>query len=379
LKQQLNQTFKECDASKYEIDKFERQLATIEGDIMMFERRLIHQDAEHTHWKQFIAHLQRLILQGKNEIHGEIIAHASYDQACKQLRINTNKLREQYQQKLNDLQQTSAILGVNAGVDRTHLFKSELSSAIRKVRQDFERLNEAQSQELYTKFALNYENIVRNDPNLGYLLLNDDEQQYVRHDEERVRAEIQRFRMDSKLIKQKNTEIKAKLREYQIDLDASFDEEVRIEQLQKNEINQLNLRHEKIRQDYDDVISKQSSLEKEIDIYRHMLEGTMKSVAATINHEYDTSNSNVKQVETRDHTELSNRARRSSSVDRSLSTLPLVRKNTMSSSLSMTNDQDQYQSLTDSVNKFVSRCRMTPVYSLNNKNNDDVNRFHHDQ
>ena len=51
-------------------------------------------------------------------------------------------------------------------------------------------------------------------------------------------------------------------------------------------LNQLKLKQERIAKDYEDVITKQSSLEKEIETYRNLLEGTMKPVVDTITDEY---------------------------------------------------------------------------------------------
>ncbi len=70
-------------------------------------------------------------------------------QSSTTLRFDINKLREQQQQKLKDLKQTVVILGPSSTNDRAHMFKSELSSAIRKIRQDFERQNDLQRTELY--------------------------------------------------------------------------------------------------------------------------------------------------------------------------------------------------------------------------------------
>ncbi len=82
LKQRLNQTFKDCDSSKYETERVERQLSSVDGDILMYNRRLVHQDAEHTQWKQLMTHIQRLLLQAKNEIQNETITRTSCDKAA---------------------------------------------------------------------------------------------------------------------------------------------------------------------------------------------------------------------------------------------------------------------------------------------------------
>ena len=284
----------------------------------MYQRRLTHQDQEHGQWKQFISHLQRLLIQGRNEIHNEILTRTSSEQACKQLRLDMSKIRDQYQQKLGEMRQTSLMSVAGTGNDRAHIFKSDLTNAIRKVRQDFDRENEIQRQQLYGEFTRMYEDIARQYPELGHLFLNEREQERVRQEEDRVRMDLQRVKTDFNVLKQKNAELKLRIREYQINMEMSNEENSRIEQLQENEINQLKVRHEKISQDHDEVMSKQLSLEKEIETYRNLLEGTMKSVVDTISEDYRpaTPSATLKPICTTP-TSTNIRPLRSSSVDRS--------------------------------------------------------------
>ncbi len=318
LKQRLNQTFKECDSSKYETEKIERQLSSIEGDILMYKRRLAHQDDETTQWKQLITYIQRLLLQAKNETHNEISARTSSEQTTKQLRLDINKLREQQQQKLKDLKQTTLLFGPSSTNDRAHMFKSELSSAIRKIRQDFERENDLQRNELYGQFTQAYEDIVKQYPDLGHLFSNEREQERIKQEEDRIRTDIQRIKTDSNLLKQKNAELKLRTRELQINLEMSLDENTRYEQSQQNEINQLKLKQERISKDYEDVITKQTSLEKEIETYRNLLEGTTNTVIDKITNDYHSEITNETKLNQQQN-DLSHRLARSASVDRSSS------------------------------------------------------------
>ena len=328
MRQRLNQTYKECDSSKYETEKVERQLSSIEGDILMYKRRLAHQDDEQTQWKQLTTHIQRLLLQAKNETHNETVVRTSSEQTSKQLRLDITKLREQQQQKLKDLKHTALVFGPNATNDRAHMFKSELSSAIRKIRQDFERQNDLQRNELYTQFTQTYDDIARQYPEIGHLFLNEREQERIKQEEDRVRTDIQRIKTDSNVLKQKNADLKLRTRELEINLEMSLEENTRFEQLQENEINQLKLKQERISKDYEDVISKQTSLEKEIETYRNLLEGTMKPVVDTITEDYNTATANQAKQQQQQNG-LANRSARSASVDRSSSSsyLPSTRLN----------------------------------------------------
>lgn len=286
---------------------------------MMFKRRLAHQDDEQAQWKQLSTHMQRLLLQAKNETHNETLTRGSCEQASKQLRVDIGKLREQHQQKLKDLKQTTFLLGPNGTNDRAHMFKSELSSAIRKIRQDFERENDQQRNELYTQFTQAYESIARDYPDIGHLFLNEREQERIKQEEDRVRVEIQRIKTDTNQLKQKNAEFKLRTRELQINLEMSMEENARFEQMQQNEIEQLKVKQERVTKDYEEVISKQTSLEKEIETYRNLLEGTMKPVVDTITEDYNSAAANQAKFNQQQQQQQQNRTPRAVSVDRSSS------------------------------------------------------------
>jgi hypothetical protein len=379
-KPHFNQIFKEYDSSRYEIENLERQLSSVEGDILMYKRRLAHQDDEHTQWKHFTTHIQRLLFQAKNEIQNECLTRTSCEQTVKQIRLDINQLHEQQQQKLKDLQKSSFILNSNSTNDRTHMFKSELSNAIRRIRQDFDKQTDLHRNELYGRFTQTYEDISRRYPELSFFFLNDREQERIKQEEDRIRSELQRIKIDSQLLKQKNSELKLHIQELQINLEMRKEENKRIQQLQQNKINQFKLKHEKTIIEYEEVLTKQTTLEKEIETYRNLLEGTMKPVVDHITEEYNTISANQVKIDQTDA--LSNRKIRSENLNR-MSSIPQVAN---------TNDTNFISSITWN-NKKQSRCTSMPVINfpiatkgnvtettkffedLKNKNNDNHRRI----
>ena len=326
---------------------------------MMFKRRLTHQDDEHAQWKQLTTHMQRLLLQAKNETHNETLIRGSCEQASKQLRLDMGKLREQQQQKLKDQKQTSYLLGPNGSNDRAHIFKSELSSAIRKIRQDFERENDQQRNDLYAQFTQTYESIAREYPDIGHLFLNEREQERVKQEEDRVRAEIQRVKGDTNQLKQKNAEFKLRTRELQINLEMTLEGNARFEQMQQNEIEQLKVKQERVAKDYEEVISKQTSLEKEIETYRNLLEGTMKPVVDTITEDYNSATANQAKLNQQQQ-QQQHRTPRAVSVDRSSSS-PYLSSSRLNGH---GNHPISYSRFTNKFNGYETSSSASPVIEI---------------
>ncbi|CAF0816737.1 unnamed protein product, partial [Didymodactylos carnosus] len=292
LKQKLSQTFKESDSSKYDTEKVEKQLSGIEADVNMYKRRLNHQDDEHLRWKQLAQHIQRLVLQAKNEIQNETIIKTKCEQQKQQLKIDMKSLYEQQQQRINDLKLTtfgnssSSNTFSNSGSERAQFFKSELSNAIRKIRQEYERQNDLQRQDLHNQFMLQYTEISKQYPDIQSIFQSEHDQERVRQDEDKVRSDVQRVRHDIMNIKQKNSELKIRLREVQIKIDMIQDERKRMDSKQNDELNELREKQDRMSQEFDDVTLKQTSLEKEINTYRDLLEGTLKTVVDQITDDY---------------------------------------------------------------------------------------------
>lgn len=291
MNQHLDKGLLERNSSKYETENIERQLSSVEGDIQMFNRRLTHQDNEYLKWKQFTSHIQRLLLQAKNEIHNEILARTSCEKTATQLRIEMSKLREQQRKSVVDLKKSSYVLSLNSSNDRALTFKSELSNAIKNIRQDFDKQNDLLRNEFFEKFKKSYEDVVRQNPDLA-LFLNERDQQRIREEEQRVRTEIQRTQSDAESLKDKNADLKLRVRELQIKIEMCHEENKRIEKAQDDILNQWRTKHEQMTKDYDDGILKQTSLENEIDTYRNLLEGAMKSVGENIPNEHSLTHGN---------------------------------------------------------------------------------------
>ncbi|CAF3361026.1 unnamed protein product [Rotaria socialis] len=287
VKRQLVESLKDRDSSQYDTEKIERQLSSVEGDIHMYNRRLIHQDNEHQKWKQFISHIQRLTLQAKNEIHNEILARASCEKTVSQLRIEISQLNEQQRKRVNDIKKTSYILTSNSTNERALTFRSELSNGIRSIRQEFENQHDSLRSELYEKFKQTYEITIRQNPDFNSLLLNQLEQKRIKQEDTYIRTELQDVRNNTDLLNLKNSDLRLRIRELQIKLEQSKEENKRILQAQEDLMNKMKLKHENMTKDYENVLSKQLSLENEIATYGNLLDGIMKPVVDHIVDDYN--------------------------------------------------------------------------------------------
>ncbi|CAF1012138.1 unnamed protein product [Rotaria magnacalcarata] len=286
VKRHLTESLKDRDSSKYDTEKIERQLSSVEGDIQMYNRRLVHQDNEHQKWKQFISQIQRLTLQAKNEIHNEILARASCEKTVSQLRIDISKLNEQQRKRVNDIKKTSYILMSNSTNERALTFRSELSNGIRSIRQEFETRHDSLRSELYEKFKQTYEITIRQNPDFSSLILNELEQKRIKQEEKYIRTELQDVRNNTDLLSLKNSDLRLRIHELQIKIELNEKENKRILQTQEDLMNKLKLKHENMTKEYENVISKQLSLENEIATYGNLLDG-MKPVVDQITDDYN--------------------------------------------------------------------------------------------
>jgi hypothetical protein len=135
------------------------------------------------------------------------------------------------------------------------------------------------------------------------------------------------------------------------------EENQQIQQLQQNQINQFRLKHEKTTKEYEDVVSKQTTLEKEIETYRNLLEGTMKPVVDHITEEYHTLSGN--QVRTEHRSPFSNRKIH-----------PEVPSISFDEPI---NDTSTYTSYITMNNKHQSTDSKVPILDLLPKANDEAN------
>ena len=190
---------------------------------------------------------------------------------------------------LNELR-SKAVVDVN--LDPSHFFRNELAQAIRDIRNEFEALNDQQRADLHNRYMMSYnELILRNQkPEMDPL---QSEQQRIQ--EEKLRSTLLTTRNEVAHMKARNEELNNRIRELQLHIDQERDDGkfewplvstrtltlvcvcvVGGRSIQKRaaEIEELRRKLEQLQREYEEVTNMKTSLEKEINTYRELLEGT---------------------------------------------------------------------------------------------------------
>jgi len=169
---------------------------------------------------------------------------------------------------LNELRSKTV---VDVNLDPSHFFRNELAQAIRDIRNEFEALNDQQRADLHNRYMMSYNELIlrHQKPDLDPI---QSEQQRVQ--EEKLRTTLLTTRNEVAHMKARNEELNNRIRELQLHIDQERDEGGRLIQKRASEIEELRRKLEQLQKEYEEVTNMKTSLEKEINTYRELLEGT---------------------------------------------------------------------------------------------------------
>jgi len=177
-------------------------------------------------------------------------------------------LKQMHEADLNELRSKTV---VDVNLDPSHFFRNELAQAIRDIRNEFEALNDQQRADLHNRYMMSYNELIlrHQKPDLDPI---QSEQQRVQ--EEKLRTTLLTTRNEVAHMKARNEELNNRIRELQLHIYQERDEGGRVIQKRAAEIEELRRKLEQLQKEYEEVTTMKTSLEKEINTYRELLEGT---------------------------------------------------------------------------------------------------------
>lgn len=253
------------DADRKEIDSIQRQIAENEAQINLFRRRLEDLDDESRRYKTESQRLTSEINRLQNEIQNERFTKSSCDVEKYALEDELAFLKQTHEANLAELRSRS----VSNDLDPSQFFRNELSQAIREIRNDYETRVDSQRNDMQNKYSILFNEIVmkqqRSDANPLY-------NEQHRRQEERIRSEVAQtqnqnayLRAQTQGVKNRIDDLQRRLAQFKEDGGAAQSKLAKDIQDAKNRLEQAN-------RDFAEVSNLKTSLEKEISVYRDLLE-----------------------------------------------------------------------------------------------------------
>ncbi|CAF0769957.1 unnamed protein product [Adineta steineri] len=250
------------------IDRLQQQIAENEAQINLFRRRLADLEDEARRYKAETQRLASEIARLQNEIQNETFVKSSLDTEKMALEDELAMLKQMHEADLNELRSKTV---VDVNLDPSHFFRNELAQAIRDIRNEFEALNDQQRSDLHNRYMMSYNELIlrHQKPDLDPI---QSEQQRIQ--EEKLRTTLLTTRNEVAHMKARNEELNNRIRELQLHIDQERDDGSRLIQKRASEIDELRRKLEQLKKEYEEVTNMKTSLEKEINTYRELLEGT---------------------------------------------------------------------------------------------------------
>jgi len=250
------------------IDRLQQKIAENEAQINLFRRRLADLEDEARRYKAETQRLASEIARLQNEIQNETFVKSSLDTEKMALEDELAMLKQMHEADLNELRSKTV---VDVNLDPSHFFRNELAQAIRDIRNEFEALNEQQRADLHNRYMMSYNELIlrHQKPDLDPI---QSEQQRIQ--EEKLRTTLLTTRNEVAHMKARNEELNNRIRELQLHIDQERDDGGRLIQKRAAEIEELRNKLAQLQREYEEVTNMKTSLEKEINTYRELLEGT---------------------------------------------------------------------------------------------------------
>jgi intermediate filament protein if len=133
------------DGEKSKIKVYQDQIASNEAEIGLLRRRLEDLQDEEKRFKQESQRMLGEIQRVSNELENEMKHRLSLENDKQSLEEELLFIKEIHAKEIEELKHLSM---VDAGLDPAVFFKSELATSIREIREEYEKLNQTQKNEM---------------------------------------------------------------------------------------------------------------------------------------------------------------------------------------------------------------------------------------
>ncbi|CAF1140371.1 unnamed protein product [Rotaria sp. Silwood1] len=253
------------ETDRKEMDAIERRIAENQAQINLFRRRIADLEDEARRYKAESQRLSSEIARIQHEIQNELFLKSSCDVEKMALQDELATLKQIHDSDLAEIRARA----ITTDLDPTKFFRNELVQAIREIRNDYETDVDNKRTEMQNRYSIIYNELFmrlnRPDTNPIY-----NEQQ--RRQEERFRSEILQTQNQNGYLRAKNQDIKNRIDELQRKLQSLREDGGFVQGRASKDIDEARRRLERANRQYDEVTSLKTSLEKEINTYRELLE-----------------------------------------------------------------------------------------------------------
>ncbi|CAF1372323.1 unnamed protein product, partial [Didymodactylos carnosus] len=265
-KKRYDETLKLRQTDRSNTDRLQQEIAENEAQINLFRRRLGDLEDEAKRYKAQTQRLATEIANLQNQIQNETFVKSTLDTEKMVLDDELVMLKQMHEADLNELRSRTI---VDVSLDPSHFFRNELSQAIRDIRTEYEQANDQQRSDIHNRFMVSYNEIVsRYTPRQQF-----DQQEQTRVQEEKLRSSLLQTKNEMAYMRAKNEDLKNRVKEMQLVINQERNEGGRLLQKRAVDIEEMKRRLEQLTREYDEVTSMKTSLEKEINTYRQLLEG----------------------------------------------------------------------------------------------------------
>ncbi|CAF0905816.1 unnamed protein product [Brachionus calyciflorus] len=263
LKKRLDDTYDNRNADRIRIDDLFKEITDNEAEISLIKRRIEDINEETRRYKQDAQRLLDEMKKIANELDSETLKRLQFQNEKDLLSEELDYINKIHQQEMDELRRK---MFYDPGVDSSQFFKSELTNAIREIRQEFDKKNAEQHCDIEQWYKIQIQRTQLKKPEPADNLI-------AREETRRLRTAVSDQRRDIANMKARNSEMETRIKELEELFKNEQKEGQDLVDSKDAQIADLNQRKKDLLEDYNELTKMKANLQDEIYTYRILLEG----------------------------------------------------------------------------------------------------------